>query len=107
MIRKGMIRLLMVIFVATIINSCATQSFIFNKNYHEAEKSSYETQKIFKNWGLGDEQVLYNPSSYCKRNEILAKIDLKNTNYKLEFLSLGYFQPRTIEIYCIDSSFAK
>lgn len=89
------------------LNSCSNQRFILNKYYKVAKKVSYSEKKTFNKWGIGNEQILYNPQSYCPKGEILAKIEFKQRNYPLELVTLGYLQPRSIDIYCINSDLYK
>ncbi len=67
-----------------------------------ANKVSYSEEKLFVNWGIGNEQIINNPKKYCSKNEVLAKIDFRQTNYLVELFTLGYVQQRVIDIYCID-----
>lgn len=86
-----------------LLNSCSNQRFVLNKYYKVAKKPSYSEKKTFTNWGINEEQVLYNPKSYCPKDEILAKIEFKQYNVLPELFTLGYLQPRVIEVYCINA----
>ena len=92
-----------IIFILT-LSSCSNQRFILHEHYKMVKKPSYSAHKIFKNWGLDEAQIIHNPKRYCAHNEVLAKIEFKQKNYMIELFSLGYFQPRTVDIYCIDPS---
>jgi hypothetical protein len=83
-------------------NSCSNQRFVLNKNHEMAKQISYSEEKIFSNWGISEEQVMYNPAKYCAKGQVLAKIDFRQTNYILELFTLGYLQQRVIDVYCID-----